>query len=636
MSKLNRYNEFYLKQMAAKQANKRKMLDEMKIQEFYSIMEEGKKNDIVSLYLKNNSKINESYSLILEDKEILDDTKKVVCAKFYKERIADIAIDTRKYMESRNIPESDIRLIEKNIESILMFEGSLDDFTNWLSNTKLVKGIVKGADFIKDVLSDMWNYLSDGAKEVWNSIVDDIFKPGVEALKNVATKLFGANIVAAIEITAKKVIAGLDEFMKTSKSVFDKVYGTLKDIAKSIANVVKDIWVKIKEVLGKIWEFIKAHALKVVPALKSKMAKLKTLGDKISSDSLSNEMNILSEDVKDMKNWFSAKIKDTLGSSGTEVATTSANKIMALDGAPAEGQAGEAEESKVNDGFIWDSLKGFMAKKPDFNTEDLLKLHETQIQKIYEAEENSEDEEDVEHETHKAESRGIKKWLTGITMWVLSPFGKLMEVAGEVIGKGLAAVPAWLSGKLGVLIEGVKNIVGHAKKFVAIGTLVAFIAGSSAEAFALATHLPGKWIEEAAEQVGLHGAIEKGNEIAAEVGRGIEKTGINLKDMKHESRLHRFEGFNKINESAAPSKGINWKGLAIGAGSALLGFLVSAFTHSIPGLHMSFEIISLVVLVIATLGWCFTETEWGKKIAADQSTIASLSKKFYGFIHGGH
>jgi len=159
MSKLNRYNEFYLKQMAVKQANKKKIIEDRKIQEFYSLIEEGKKNDIVSLYLKNNSKINESYSLILEDKEILDDTKKVVCAKFYKDRISHISIETRRYLESRNIPEADIRLIEKNIESILV-EGRLDDFTNWLSNTKLVKGIVKTADFVKDVLSDMWNYLS--------------------------------------------------------------------------------------------------------------------------------------------------------------------------------------------------------------------------------------------------------------------------------------------------------------------------------------------------------------------------------------------------------------------------------------------------------------------------------------------
>ncbi len=631
MSRLNRYNDFYLKQMVEKQSKKKKFLDDIKIKEFYSIIEEGKKNDIVSLYLKNNSKINESYTLILEDKEVLNDTKKVVCVKFYKDRINQISVDTRKYLESKNISESDIRLIENNMESILMVEGGLDSFTNWLSNTSVVKGLKKGAEFVGNVLSDMWGYLSDGAKEVWNSIVEDIFKPGLEALKSVATKLFGADIVAAIEITAKKVINSLDEFMKTSKSIFDKVYGTLKDIAKNIVNVVKDIWVKIKEILGKVWEFIKNHALKVVPGVKAKIAKVKDLGNKINSQSLSNELKILGEDVKDMKNFFVGKIKDSLGISGTEVATSSANKIMAMD----------EQEAPVNDSFIWDSLKGFMAKKPDFNTEELLKMHETKVDRIFEAEEkksegkhseeHSEEEEGVEHETHKGESRGIKKWLTGLVMWVLSPFGKLMEIAGDVIAKGLAAVPAWLSGKLGTLLDGVKGIINHAKKFVALGTLVAFIVGSAAEAFALGTHKPGNWIADAGEKIGLVSGHHGG-----EIEHAVKNISKITQDVKHESRLHKFEEFNKINESGGGSKGIDWKGLAIGAGSALISFLVSVFTHSIPGLHMTFEIISLTILIIATLGWCFTETEWGKKIAEGNSTMVALSKTFFNFIHGGH
>jgi hypothetical protein len=635
MSKLNRYNDFYLKQMVEKQANKKKVLDERKIREFHSIIEEGKKNDIISIYLKNNSKINESYTLILEDKEILQDTKKVVCAKFYKDRIAHIATETRKYLESRNIPDADIRLIESNMESILMVEGGLDNFTNWLLNTSAVKGLKKGAEFVGGVLVDMVDYLSDAAKEVWNSIVEDIFKPGLEALKNVATKLFGADIVAAIEITAKKVINSLDEFMKTSKSIFDKVYGTLKEMAKNLVNIVKDIWVKIKEILGKVWEFIKNHALKVVPGVKAKIAKVKDLGNKINSQSLSNELKILGEDVKDMKNFFVGKIKDSLGISGTEVATSSANKIMATDEA----------EAPVNDSFIWDSLKGFMVKKPDFNTEELLKMHETKVDRIFEAEEkskegkHSEEEEEVEHETHKAESRGIKKWLTGLAMWVLSPFGKLMEIAGEVIAKGLAAVPAWLSGKLGTLLDGVKGIVNHAKKFVALGTLVAFIVGSAAEAFALGTHLPGNWIADAGEKIGLtsgHHTIEAGAAGQIPTLAGMEKNIQDAVKKANESRLHKFEEFNKINESGGGSKGIDWKGLAIGAGSALISFLVSVFTHSIPGLHMTFEIISLTILIIATLGWCFTETEWGKKLAKQDSALISLSKSFLNFIHGGH
>lgn len=616
MSKISRYQDFYNRQMLIKQSNKKSKISEYQIEEFQNIMSEGRKHDIVSLYLKNN-KVNENYSLILEDKEMLDETKKIVCVKFYQDRIKEIGIQTRKYLEARNIPESDIKLIEENLEYILMFEGERwDRFKNRVANSKVVQGVKKGINYVGDVISDVLGWLSDKAQATWDSIVEDIFKPGLEALKSVATKLFGAEIVAKIEITAKKVLNSIDDFMKTSKSVFDKVYGTLKDLAKNLANAVKSIWEKIKEILGKVWEFIKSHALKVVPGMKAKIQKVKDLGSKIDSQHLSNEMKMFSEDFQDMKMYFGAKLKKLTGNSVEEVATTSGNQIMGTDESTPES---EEKKEVVNDSFVWDSLKGFMSKNTNFNTDELIKLHETKIQKVFEADDA---EQAVEGEVHHAESRGIKKWIIGLVMWVLSPFGKLMEIAGEAIGKGLTAIPAWLSGKLGTLIEGVKNLVKHAGKFVAIGTIVAFIAGVSAEAFALSTHLPGKWIEEAGQK--LHLIHHEGGigEVAAEVVKGTK-----------ESKIQNYKTFSKVNESDAPSKGINWKGLAIGAGSALLAFLVSVFTHSIPGLHMGFEIVSLVVLVIATLGWCFTETEWGKALAAKNAGIVTMSKTFLSFIH---
>ena len=338
---------------------------------------------------------------------------------------------------------------------------------------------------------------------------------------------------------------------------------------------------------------------------------------------------MFSEDFQDMKMYVGGKLKKITGNSVEEVATSSGNKIMATEGS----EEGEKKEEVVNDSFIWDSLKGFMLKNPNFNTDELINLHETKVEKVYEAE-DPDSEKEVKHEVHSAESRGIKKWIIGIVMWVLSPFGKLMEIAGEAIGKGLTAIPAWLSGKLGTLLEGIKNLVKHAGKYVAIGTIAAFVAGVAAEGFALSTHLPGDWVKEAGEKLGLGHAVQKAEEIYAETGRGIENmTGINLKDMKKESKIKSFQNFNKINESDAPSKGINWKGLAIGAGSALLAFLVSVFTHAIPGLHMGFEIVSLVILLIATLGWCFSETEWGKNLASKNNNISAMSKAFYSFIH---
>jgi hypothetical protein len=126
MARLNRYNDFYLKQMATKRAQKISFINDMKIREFESICYEGKKHDVVTIHLKNNIRINESYGLILEDKELLQDTKNMVCAKFYQDGIKDIAKETRTYLESKNISEADIKLIEENLESIIMSEGLVD------------------------------------------------------------------------------------------------------------------------------------------------------------------------------------------------------------------------------------------------------------------------------------------------------------------------------------------------------------------------------------------------------------------------------------------------------------------------------------------------------------------------------
>lgn len=632
MSRLNRYNDFYLSQMKLKQAKKISFINDIKIMEFQSVCNEGKNHDVVTLHLKNGSKVNENYSLILEDKEVLGETKKIVCINFYKDKLQEIAKDARFYLENRNILESDIRIIENNIELIFLNEGRLKDLANWIGNK-----VDQAGNWVEDKISKGLNWLSDSAAAVWNSIVDDVFKPGLEALRNVATKLFGPDVVLAIETMAKKTINSIDEFIETSKSVFDSVYNSLRDLAKNLANIVKDMWLKIKEVLMKIWQFIKDHALKVIPGLKPKLNKMDKVGEMIDGTKLSQEIQTLGQDVKDMIKGFTGELVMTDGASFDKVATSSGEKILSTSSQEEEKVETTKEETKevISDSFIWNSLKGHLASNREFNTEELIKLHETKVNKIFEAEvADTKEVEETKDKLKKAESKGIKKWITGLAMWVLSPFGKLMEILGEVVAKGLSALPAWLGGKLGSLYEGVKNLISYAGKFPMIGVLSGFIAGVVAESFALTTHLPGKWIEKAGEMVGLGGAMETSKEFLADVGRGIEKTGISLTDMKKESIIPKFNDFNKINESEEGSKkGINWKGLAIGAGSALLAFLVSIFTHAIPGLHAAFETISLVVLIMATMGYIFTETKWGIKIAKKASKIVEFCTGMYKTIH---
>jgi len=627
MSKITRYHEFYSKAMALKKENKKALVNDLRINEFLSMIEAGRKNDIVTIYLQKNAKINENYSLILEDNEVLSETKKIVCANFYEDGLKKLIKEARTYLESRNIPEEDIVLIE---------EGLLDSFVDWVDSK-----IDAGAELIKKTAKNVWNWLSEKAKEVWDSIVEDLFKPGLEALRNVSKKIFGVDVVQAIEVVAKKVVDATDEFLKKSKSVFDKVYSSLKELAKNIANAVKDIWAKIKEVLGKVWEFIKNHASSVIPGLSSKLKALKTIGDAVKPSALGEEMGILSDDIQDMKKAFTGEVEVSTENSTQNVAQTSAGNLM---GESNRYSPRRKSKELINEEFIWDSMKGYMSKRNDFNTDEMVKLHEDRIYRIYEAD-SSDGEGETKDKIHNAESRGIKRWLGGIVMWVLSPFGKLIELASEIVVKGLCALPAWLSGKLGGLLEGVKKVVGYAAKFAAIGSIAAFVGGMAAESFALKTHLPGEWIHKAGEMIGEKGkeiiekgkeAIEKGKEVVDKVADKVGEVGkevISKINLKKESRIQKFESFQKVNESGGGGKGINWKALSIGAASALLGFVVSFFTHSIPGLHTAFEIISLVILIIAALGFIFKETSVGKNIAEKFPKIANIAVKLYGWAH---
>lgn len=622
MKYLNRHN-FYLEQLAVKNAEKKKKLYESRLIEFQSIITEGRKSDFVTIYLKSNEKVNENYSLILEDQEVLFDTKKVICSNFYKDRIKDIALETRNYLQSKNIPLSDIELIEENIEIILINEGFLD----WIG-----RKVDKGIDVVKKGVSNVWNYLSDKAKETWNSIIDDIFKPGIEALRNVAVKLFGEDIVKSIETTAKYTLDKIDDFITKSKSVFDKVYSSLKDIAKKIVNIVNDMWDKIKEMLGKIWDIIKKHAINILPGIKSKLSKLKKLGDKVNPSNLEEEVSMLSEDIQEFSNknyFFNIPLTGF-----TKIATSSLSSL-----------ADTGDSGVVNDSFIWDSLKGFISKDKSFNTSELLRLNEAGPN-----DENAmmKKSSDVEEEGHKAESRGIKKWISGLVLWILSPIGKLVEIVTDVVTKGLCALPAWLSGKLGKLYEGASGLVKYAKKFVAIGTLTSFIVGIAYESYALGSKISGgieaikgthgsehSDDEDSHEGEGSVTNISKLNPANKDVtlqGKEVEVDGI-TGATSNENKLYDFKSFSKINESNT-SKGLDWKSLSITAGSALLGFLVSTMTHSVPFLHFGFECISLCILVMGGLGYLLTETEWGKKISQKFPKISKVGKSVYSFAHG--
>jgi hypothetical protein len=45
---------------------------------------------------------------------------------------------------------------------------------------------------------------------------------------------------------------------------------------------------------------------------------------------------------------------------------------------------------------------------------------------------------------------------------------------------------------------------------------------------------------------------------------------------------------------------------------------------------------SLILLILATLGYIFTETSWGKNLASKAPLLPNVCRSFYKFVHEPH
>lgn len=647
------------------------------LNDFVDMVQEGRKTDFFTLHLRKNVTLNENFSSILEDVELLEEVKEKSCRDYITDGMYDIRDKFLERMEIGGASPQELTIIRNSFDESILTEGLMD----WAKKKKEEFGV--GLDKVKGALKKAYDTLSDPSKSVWQVIWDDVFIRNFKSLVSFATKIYGEKVVAKIKIAAKYTSKALDRFAKKSKTVWDKTYATLKDLCKKIKEAVVDLSQAIKKIGIRLLNFMKQLGKMIFLKAKGKLLSLSNVVKKMDSKKLVEEFKKFFNDIGLM-----FKNKDILSNESTdEVIGNSAEKLFGPEGqGQSEGSQGQGQgqksqgqsqskdtqgqsqkseetknESSYTEDMIWYSMIGFMKRDREFTGEKIVSMNEKYNRKIFEADESSQGQsqnpiEEIVDDIHAKQSGGIKKWLMTIVQWVLSPFSMLMEKIGDVIGKGLCAMPAWLAGKLGNRFEALKSkFFSYAGSFTAIPMLLALILGFAAKQN-MVQDVFGSYLGMGKDDSSFFPHVDKLYDLYYKGKKEINHIVMGGHGDDHGSQSHgeesehsgspnvktsgttkaherySYDGWDFVNESEE-QKGGKWKSLMITSGSALVGFLVGALIKSFPPLNAAFTTISITLFALTAIGFLVCDTPVGNPFP---DAIKGPIKKIYHFIHGSH
>lgn len=618
--------------------NRSKIVSEKSLYDFVSMVEEGKKTDLFTLHLTKNRSVNESFGRILENKELMESVKDDSCKMLIVDNLKNLKEDILEKLERGGSSRKELIMVRENLDTILINEA-LDKIMSWVKNKADEVGVKVGQ--AKEVLKKVYREFSDETKILWDEIWNDVFKPGIDSLKNFAVKVFGEKVVARVTISAKYTMKTLDEYMKGSKSIWDDIYKGLESLGQKLVEVCKSIGETIRKIGARIFQMLKNFGTKLLNKVKDQLVGFKDIENKVDATKLDKEISLI---IQDSKALFVNNVSIFDSKSTREMISSSGQKLLGTEGGQSEGggsqgqsqgqvqsqsqektqgqsqgQSGSEEkknESWIQDDLIWYSMIGAMKTDSKFTAESLINLSNRRDLRVFEAEEGQSGE--IEKDVHKKNSGGIKKWLMTIVQWVLSPFSMLMEKIGEVVGQGFCAIPKWLTFGMGDRFEALKSgkFSSYAKSFIAVPTILALLAGAASKAQA--------WKFADIPYIGdFYDFYEKkkGELI------GVQKEHVNY------SNLNEATG-GDVSTSGGSKGGFNWESVAITTSSALLGFLVGAIVKLCPPLNKSFKVISLTLFLMTAIGFFLFETETGKKLSAKMNEkVKSGLEKMYHVLH---
>lgn len=364
MSKLKRYNDFYLKSKGLSNQNKKTQLQELSNKLFESKVKKGGNLDLVEVLLEKEAykdgKLNESLSTYLIDEEFKQNLRLNSCAGFISEGIADLKSKSLKYLRDNGISGVEYELVDRNFDIL------------YLGDDKIVEG------FLKWVGSALASALAP--------VMDYILKPGWKSLRFVGSKMFGEEAMKKIELMGQKIIDKItgvfDRIDQKFQNVLDKTWSGIKSIAQKIGDFLKSFWELCKKVFNKIWEFIKGLASSAFGSISKnpRLSRLKnTLNKAESSESkagaLESEVSTYNEHVKRFFGIFkegpaaaSEKQKAEIDNSASQTFNPEGNTEVKVE------ENSTSFQYQVN--LVCDSLLWELKSNNDFRPEDLVNMNE--------------------------------------------------------------------------------------------------------------------------------------------------------------------------------------------------------------------------------------------------------------------
>ena len=250
-------------------------------------------------------------------------------------------------------------------------------------------------------------------------------------------------------------------------------------------------------------------------------------------------------------------------------------------------------------------------------------------------------ETNLKSEEAAEESGFIKKWCQSAVTFLISPFGKILEVVSENLGKLLACLP-------GAFFYSFQTLLST---FKALPLLLGVLVGIGIDSYctykgikSLGGHNAGEAHAEPEGFLAIIGArITHGAEAIGVISKHESVSTEESTEMTRKPIIKKYDQFineskdKTLNESSeGESKGFQWGTLAVLGTGLLMAYVANLFTVAFPPVGVALEMISVLLLTLHLLDLLreFSPKWFGEK--SRMSVVTTPVHKIMSSIGMGH
>lgn len=394
MRKINNFDSFlYLEQGKKNMRDKINLVNEVRTHQFENSVIEGRKIDFVESVIRKESKLNESYNLLLEDKELLSEVKFDACKNSYIEGVRDLKSKCLDYLYESNASKTVIDIFDTHFLDMCILEKE------------------------EKIKKPWWRKALDN---IGTFIYDNILEPGYKALKTCMVGLFGEEFFARVERWGGELIGkvtnAIDNLADKVGTIFDNVYKTLKDIINNIGKVIKDILAAIVKIFKMLLGIILAPIKKKADKIRRMENALKVAEEGSGEDGKSfitkcgEELGVVGQNIKKCLNFFTRRAQE-----GNEDSKELEGELLSSSKEVFKQAANEKYDFDFTSDHVEQITYSLLhtVNKNNGNYKDIIYLNQGRLN---------------EGEEKKDGRWGyVKKWITSTVLWLFSWAGQVVE-----------------------------------------------------------------------------------------------------------------------------------------------------------------------------------------------------------------